>query len=183
MCPDYPISHGDAHIYSTLFKIVKTLMSWSGPSMSAYAPKTRFHMTWCTSASVRIIRCSAYMYIHSFFLFFFLTFSMLMNGLNAYMHKPYQIATSENVRSDMCAQRRLRSACVFAQPDQNIHWTHFGQPGVQSFFLRTTKTLIRLRGWAGWLESSLGAHVRRGVFWRFDSYRWWHAGLSCSKRR
>ena len=27
----------------------------------------------------------------------------------------------------------------------------------------TTKTLIRLRGWAGWFESSLDAHVRRYV--------------------
>ena len=36
--------------------------------------------------------------------------------------------------------------------------------------MRTTKTLIRLRGRAGWSESSLGAHVRRYVFSHFDSY-------------
>ena len=39
----------------------------------------------------------------------------------------------------------------------------FGQPKMQSFFMRTTKTLIRLRGCAGWIESSLDAHVRRST--------------------
>ena len=34
--------------------------------------------------------------------------------------------TSENIPSFMCAQRRFRSACAFAQADQNLHWTHFG---------------------------------------------------------
>ena len=32
---------------------------------------------------------------------------------------------SENVPSDMCAQRRFRSACAFTQSDQNLHWSHF----------------------------------------------------------
>ena len=35
---------------------------------------------------------------------------------------------------------------------------------MQSFFIRVTKTLIRLRWCAGWSESSLGAHVRRYIF-------------------
>ena len=35
---------------------------------------------------------------------------------------------------------------------------------MQSFFVRTTKTLIRLRACAGWFDSSLGAHVRRYYF-------------------
>ena len=35
----------------------------------------------------------------------------------------------------------------------------YGWPMMQGFFMRTTKTLIRLRGCAGWFESSLGAHV------------------------
>ena len=33
-----------------------------------------------------------------------------------------------------------------------------------SFFMRSTKTQIRLRGCAGWFESSLDTHVRRYVF-------------------
>ena len=32
---------------------------------------------------------------------------------------------SENVPSDMCAQRRFRSDCAMAQSDQNPHWAHF----------------------------------------------------------
>ena len=27
--------------------------------------------------------------------------------------------------SDLCAQRRFRSACAFAQSDQNLHRAHF----------------------------------------------------------
>ena len=58
-------------------------------------------------------------------------------------------ATTENVPSDMCALRRFRSACAFAY---------------LCFFMRTTKTLIRLRRCADWLEYSLDVHVRRYVF-------------------
>ena len=36
-----------------------------------------------------------------------------------------EAVTSENVPSDTCAQRRFRSACAFAQSDQNIHWVQF----------------------------------------------------------
>ena len=35
------------------------------------------------------------------------------------------------------------------QSDQKLHWVHFGLPMVHSFFIRTTKTLIRLRGCTG----------------------------------
>ena len=67
----------------------------------------------------------------------------------------------------MCAQRRFKSACAFAQSNQNLHWAHFGSPWMQSFFMRTTKTQIRLRGCAVWFESSLGAYVKRYVFSRW----------------
>ena len=61
------------------------------------------------------------------------------------------VATSENVPSDMWAQRKFRSACAF--DSQGCKISSCGQ-------LR----LIRLRGCAGWFESSFGAHVRRYVF-------------------
>ena len=35
-------------------------------------------------------------------------------------------AMSENVPSDICAQRRFRSDCTFAQSDLNRRWAHFG---------------------------------------------------------
>ena len=74
-------------------------------------------------------------------------------------------AMSGNVPSDICAQRRFLSACVFAQSDQNLHWTHFKYRRMQKVFMRTRKTLMKLRGCVGWSESSLGTHVR-GTFTR-----------------
>ena len=72
----------------------------------------------------------------------------------------------ENVPSDRCAQRRFRSACAFAQSDQNLHWAHFGKPRMQSFFMRSAKTLIRLCIRAVWFECTLSTHFSRYVFWR-----------------
>ena len=72
--------------------------------------------------------------------------------------------TSENVPSDMRAQRKCRSACVSAQSDQKIHWQILNSQGWESFFMQTTKILARLRGCAGWSESSLCAQVRSYVF-------------------
>ena len=42
-----------------------------------------------------------------------------------YYHFIKRAVTSESVPSDMCAQRRFRSACAFAQSDQNLHCAHF----------------------------------------------------------
>ena len=41
---------------------------------------------------------------------------------------------------------------------------------MQSFFLRITKTPVRLRGCAGRFESSLGSYVIRYIFSRWGSY-------------
>ena len=38
-------------------------------------------------------------------------------------------AISENVLSDMFAQRRFRSGCAFAQPDLNLQWAHSNNQG------------------------------------------------------
>ena len=74
-----------------------------------------------------------------------------------------------NVSSDMCAQRRFRSDCAFAQSDQNLHWAHFGEPRMQRVFMWPAKTLVRLHACAGWFESSLDSHVRRYVSGRCGS--------------
>ena len=52
----------------------------------------------------------------------------------------------------------------------NLSSSYVGQPRMQRFSMRTTKTLIRPRGCAGWFESSFGAHVRKCVFlgWSLD---------------
>ena len=45
-----------------------------------------------------------------------------------------------------------------AQSDQSLRCGLNGYLRTKLFFMRTTKTLIRLGGWPGWSESSLGAH-------------------------
>ena len=61
---------------------------------------------------------------------------------------------------------------TLAQVDLNFYWAYFGQPKLQSFFLRTMKTLIRLRGCSGWFVSTWGAYVRKyGSYIQFIKYR------------
>ena len=57
----------------------------------------------------------------------------------------------------MCAQRRLRSAWACAQSDQSLRCPHEESLGPEVPIERTAKTLIRLGGFPGWFESSLGA--------------------------
>ena len=57
-------------------------------------------------------------------------------------------------------QISLRIRAVWKEPWLGAFWI----PIMQSIFMRTTKTLIRLRGCAGWSESSLWAQVRRYKF-------------------
>ena len=40
----------------------------------------------------------------------------------------------------MCAQRRFRSVCAFAQSDQNLHCAHFRYPRIDCFSMRITMT-------------------------------------------
>ena len=68
----------------------------------------------------------------------------------------------------MSAQRRFRSACAFAQSDQNLHWPHFRYPRMQSFFMRTSKNLIRLHGHAGRVVF-VGRECQKGLFSRWGS--------------
>ena len=58
--------------------------------------------------------------------------------------EPSRPATSENVSLKMCAQRKFRSACAFAQADLNLHLAHDEKPMMKTLFIRTMKTLIRL---------------------------------------
>ena len=63
-------------------------------------------------------------------------------------------STSENVPSDMCAQRRIISACAFAESDMNVRWAHFKKPNDKRI-LHAGSGLIRLRECTGCSESSL----------------------------
>ena len=72
------------------------------------------------------------------------------------------------VPSDICAQRRFRSVrTVWSDSSLGAFWIAC----IKTTFMRTTKSLIRLRGCEGWFEFLLGAHFRRYGFLRCDSNR------------
>ena len=53
----------------------------------------------------------------------------------------------ENVRSDMCAQRRLKSACAFAQSDQSSlsAWRNFASLAIQNASSEDSDQTARMR--------------------------------------
>ena len=79
-------------------------------------------------------------------------------------------ATWENVPSETCIQRRLKSACAFAPSDQSLPCPHEETLQLGYSKMRSVKILIRLRECADWSESSPGALVRRNGFWYIGSY-------------
>ena len=70
----------------------------------------------------------------------------------------------QNHQNDLCTQRRLRSAWASAQSDQSQRCPPEAKVGPKLPIERTAKTLIRLGGWPGWSESSLGTKVILFVF-------------------
>ena len=79
-----------------------------------------------------------------------------------------------NVRKstlDLCVQRRFRSACAFAQSDQNLHWALFWIAKDTKCLRAGNKNSDQTARMQSGFESSLGDHLRRYVFSRFGSYR------------
>ena len=72
----------------------------------------------------------------------------------------------ENVPFHMCAQRRLKSACASAQSDQpSLSAWRTLHPLLSK--MHPVKIMIRgINAPADRSETSLGAHIRRYVFWR-----------------
>ena len=68
-------------------------------------------------------------------------------------------AAWQKQQNDMCPQRSLRSAWASDQSDQSLQCPHDDTLGPYLSSERTVKTLIRLGGFPGWSESSLGAHA------------------------
>ena len=68
-------------------------------------------------------------------------------------------AARQNQETDPWTQRRLRSTLASAQPGQSRRCALSRNLRTQHFFMRTSKTLIRLDGCPGWSESSLDAHA------------------------
>ena len=93
-------------------------------------------------------------------------------------------AARQNQQTDMCAQRKLRSAWASAQSDQSLRCPHEESLGPWLPIERTAKTLIRLGGCPGWSESSLGAQAILLVLsWRgsFETIVDWECGRHNAK--
>ena len=72
--------------------------------------------------------------------------------------------TGENVPSDMCALRRLNSACACAQSDQSLHFLHEGALFPWLSKKHPEKIMIRQDDYAGWSETLICAYFRRYCF-------------------
>ena len=102
-------------------------------------------------------------FLHDVFFFFF---SFCMMYLFIFLHDTCIWATPwEDIPSYMCTQRRLKSACTTVQSDQSLSYPH--AETLQSWLSQEhlVKILIRLHKCAAWSKSSLGAHVKRYVYW------------------
>ena len=98
--------------------------------------------------------CCCFFFFCLFLLFFFFNQSSPMGEMI--------LATAwENVRSDVCSQRRLRSACASTQSDQRLHSSHEETLHSWPSKMRPVKIQFRPCEPTGWSESSLGAQVRR----------------------
>ena len=76
-------------------------------------------------------------------------------------------ATWVNVPFDICAQRRLKSACV--AESSLFEWRNYA-----SWISKMRQGRFgsaRAAECAGWPESLLGVHVQRGIFWRSGSLK------------
>ena len=71
----------------------------------------------------------------------------------------YEPRHEKTKKNGTCVQRRLRSASASTQSDQSLRCALSVQLRTQTFFMRTSKTLIRLCGCPGWSKPSLGAHA------------------------
>ena len=63
-------------------------------------------------------------------------------------------ATAGNVALDVCAQRRFRSDCAFAQSDQNLLWALFDSQGC------TVSSCGHRRFWSEWADGQADLNLR-----------------------
>ena len=68
------------------------------------------------------------------------------------------VSTWQNKQSELCAQRRLKSAWASAQSDQSLRYALNGKLSTRCFFMRTVKTLIRLSGRLIWVFAGRTTH-------------------------
>ena len=76
---------------------------------------------------------------------------------------PLAIRRQALFTNNIYEQSRLWSACASAQSDQSLHCSYKETLHPRLPEMQPVKSLIRVRGCAGWSESSLVAHVRRYI--------------------
>ena len=101
------------------------------------------NLRWAHDILLVLLCAGSFISVSSGYLFF------QLNNLLAWFVDTWA-APSETVPSDICAQKRFRSACAFAQSDRNLFWAHLDSQWC-SFFMQTSKTRTRLRECAGWI--------------------------------
>ena len=92
-----------------------------------------------------------------------------MADLHLYFSSKYSFCLNPNVRktpSDMCAQRRLKSACASVQSGQSRCCSHDEPLQTWLSQMCPMKILIKVREYSAWSVLSFGAHIWRYVFWR-----------------
>ena len=101
---------------------------------------------------------SAYVCVNRFFFFFFFFFL----SRDVRKHTVWHGRTGET-----------KFACAIVQSDWSLCCPHEETLPLRMSKMRPVKILIRLCEYAGWSESSLGAHVKKYVFWHCDTFDKW----------
>ena len=72
----------------------------------------------------------------------------------------------------MYAQRKFRSACVFAQFDQNLHWANVVYPKMQGFFYTVVSTIISSNIYAkdGKIPSNIRQDMQQKGYGQMDIF-------------
>ena len=109
------------------------------------------------------VEFSKFIFINYFFFVYWISRKMKISSTYNRELKCTYAVLWENVPSDMCDKRRLKSACTSSQSYQKLRCVHEDTLRHWLSKRRLAKIQIRLRECAVWSESSLGAHIRRYV--------------------
>ena len=129
MCAKRKISLGTSPVWSESLLCIHWVAkdrSWlnaerEDSDQTGRMPRLIWVFAWRTSRIIGFVVSLLIRYI------LFLCASMVKFELDiCFNWKLLLIRVVGKVLSDTCAQRRFRSACAFAQSDQNLHWVHFG---------------------------------------------------------
>ena len=160
------------HLYNPIGTATKSLQNRSDKSTSVFACQSQcFSPTFIPPQSKRSQTCCEL--ATSIFVRGNILSSLPIPPLQSHSHFNIWAIARQNQQNDLCTQRRLRSAWASVQSDESLRSALNGQLRAQCFFMRPTKTLIRLGRCSGWSESLLGAKVILLVLSWGGSYQLW----------